>query len=432
MSGTSKLTSIRCTACGAPLSLHGGGHKIQTLNCTYCGAVMDVKKEYAVLAQFRNQSRPPCPLELGMQGTLKGVAFTVIGMIGYFAENTWTDLLLFSPTHGYAWLTYELGHFTFARRTRACLGSTLWTEAVKHTIPCGDKTFRLYERYEAEITYVAGELTWLAKVGDRNWQAEAIAPPYLLSAEKTDQERELYLCEYLPPEEVYQSFNLAGQAREPRGIHPAQPYQGTHSRAVSRASWPFAALALLVALFIWLFMDGRNVYYDSIPVGNVQAEQQTREFTITQPGRLVALDLSTSLENAWLYFEINLMHNGEEVYSLGKEVSYYEGYEDGEHWSEGSRSATALFKVPEAGIYSLVIQAPEGGTGDSSEGPPQGTVTLDIREGVVGSRYFFILSLLAGVAALWYPLQRWRFEQQRWLPVTGDSDDDGDNAGDDD
>ena len=84
---SNKLSSIRCTGCGAPLKLHGGGHKIQTLNCEYCGAILDARHDFAVLAQFANQRRPDCPLTLGMQAKFKGVDFTVIGMIGWFAEG---------------------------------------------------------------------------------------------------------------------------------------------------------------------------------------------------------------------------------------------------------------------------------------------------------------------------------------------------------
>lgn len=422
MSVKPKLASIRCTSCGAPLQLHGGGHKILTLNCNYCGAVMDAQKEYAVLAQFKNQRKPDCPLEIGMQGTFKGVEFTIVGMVGQDAEGEWVDLLMFSPTHGYAWLSYENGHFTFTRRTRACLGSALWTQAVKSTVPCGEQTFRLYERYEAKITYVAGELTWLAKVGDASQLAEAIAPPWLLSAEKSADESELYLCEYVEPEEVYRSFKLTDKPPVRSGVHPAQPFKWAISETVSRASKPFAIFALLAALFIWLFLDGKKVYSETIPVGAAQAEQQTREFTITQPDRLVALELDTNLSNAWLYFEITLMHAGKEVYSLGKEVSYYEGYDDGENWSEGSNFATALFKVPEAGAYSLTVQTPEGGKGETVATLPSGWMTLSVREGFVGSRYFFILLLLSGLGALWHPLERWRFERRRWQEVEEDDD----------
>lgn len=419
MSEKPKLTSIRCTACGAPLQLHGGGHKILTLNCHYCGAVMDAHQEYALLAQFKAQQKPACPLDIGMQGKLKGVEFTIIGMVGRYAEGGWVDLLLFSPTHGYTWLTYENGHFTFARRTRACLGSEMWTQALKLSVECGEQRFRLYERYEAEITYVAGELTWLAQVGDRSTVAEAIAPPWLFSAEKTAEESELYLCEYLAPATVYDAFKLTDKPPRPHGIHPAQPFASGIAAGISRMSKPFAIVALVVTLFIWLLLDGKTVYHETLSISGASALEQTREFTITKPARLVALELDTSLSNAWLYFEITLLHDNEEVYAIGKEVSYYEGYEDGESWTEGSRSATALFKVPAAGKYTLQVATPEGGEGESAGNPPQGSVTLEVREGFVSTRYFLLLALLA---TLWHPVARWWFERRRWQE-TGEDDD---------
>ena len=423
--GTSKLSSIRCTACGAPLTLHGGGHKILTLNCEYCGAVMDAQHDFAVLAQFNNQHRPECPLSIGMQGKLKGVDFTIIGMIAWYAEGEWVDLLLYSPTHGYAWLSYEQGHFTFTRRIRELMPANMWAQSTKSPIYFRDQRFLYWERYEAEITYVAGELTWLAKVGDKTWQAEAIHPPLLLSAEKTAEESELYLSEYLPIAMVYSSFRLTDKPPIPDSVHPAQPYAAATARAISKVSLGFAAFALLATLLIWLLFGGKVVFQETLPLGGKQA-QQTHEFTITKPQQLVRLDMQTTLANAWLYAELTLNHADKAVYTLGKEVSYYEGYEDGESWSEGSRSATALFKVPEAGRYTLELETPEGGVGDNdtSNTLPQGAMTLTIREGFVGKRYFLGLLLLAGMAALWYPLARWRFEQKRWQAVADDAEGD--------
>lgn len=427
MSGNAKARSIRCTSCGAPLALHGGGHKILTLNCNYCGAVMDAQQEYAVLAQFKNQPKPDCPLAIGMQGNIKGVAFTIIGMVGRFAETAWVELLLYSPTHGYAWLSYENGHYTFDRRTRTCLGSQLWTQTTKGRVECGEQTFRLYERYEAEITYLAGELTWVAKIGDRSSIAEAIAPPLLLAAERTNDETELYWCEYLTPEAVFRSFNLTDKPAPRIGIHIAQPFHAPWLKMLSIVSKPFALIALVAVLGIWLFLSGHPVYQKSVYINPQTAASQTAEFTITQPTRLVELSIDTELSNAWLYFEVTLLHNGQEIYSIGKEVSYYEGYEDGESWSEGSKSATALIKVPEAGKYSLQIQTPEGGTGESGTIPPNSTITLEVREGFVGKRYFFILLLLAGSGAFAYPCGRWLFDARRWQAVTADNSDDEDD-----
>ena len=418
---TEKISSIRCTACGAPLTLHGGGHKIQTLNCAYCGAVMDARHDFAVLAQFANQHRPECPLELGMQGKLKGVDFTIIGMIAWFAEGEWLDLLLYSPTHGYAWLSYEQGHFSFSRRIRELMPANMWEQTTKSPIYFRDQRFLYWEHYQAEITYVAGELTWLAKVGDTVWQAEAISPPLLLSAEKNNDEAELYLSEYLSVADIKTAFQLKDSLPEPVNVHPAQPYDATTAQAVSRVGLIFAGIAAVAVLIIWLLFSGKVIFQETLPLGAKQT-QQTHEFTITQPQHLVRLDMSTSINNAWLYAELTLQHNGKAIYALGKEVSYYEGYEDGESWSEGSRFATALFKVPEAGRYTLALATPEGGIGEDSANAtlPTGVMTLTLREGFMGKRYFLWLLLIAGIASLWYPIARWYFEYRRWQPQMED------------
>ncbi|WP_020394088.1 DUF4178 domain-containing protein [Thiolinea disciformis] len=421
MSEKPKLRSIRCTACGAPLQLHGGGHKILTLNCQYCGTIMDVQQEYAVLAQFKNQQKPTCPLEIGMQGRLKEVDFTIIGMVGRFAETYWVDLLLFSPTHGYAWLTYDHGHFTFARRTRAYLPHQLQAKSIKDLVQGKDQqVFRIYEYYEATITYVAGELTWKAKVGDKNRIAEAIAPPLFLSAEFSAEESEVYVGEYLEPELVYKSFKLTDQTiDQPSDIHPAQPFHAPWLQALSKVSTPFALLALMVVLVIWLLFSGREVYHGSFDLAELKNTPQTTTFTINNANRLVALNLDTTLRNAWMFFEVTLLKGNTEIYSIGKEVSYYEGYEDGESWSEGSREARALFKVPEAGQYTLIIEAPEGGVNESST-RPTGVVSVKVYEGFVGKRYFFALLILALLGILLYPWRRWRFETKRWNAVMDD------------
>ncbi len=417
---SNKLSSIRCTGCGAPLKLHGGGHKIQTLNCEYCGAILDARHDFAVLAQFTNQRRPDCPLTLGMQAKFKGVDFTVIGMIGWFAGGEWVDLLLFSPTHGYVWLSYEQGHFIFSRRIREPMPVNMWEQTTKSPIYFRQQRFLYWERYAAEITYVAGELTWLAKVGDAVWQAEAINPPYVLSADKNQDEEELYLGEYLPTTTVYQAFQLTAEPIKPATVHVAQPYAAATSKAISRIGLYFAGLAALVIGIIWLLFSGKVIFQETLALGS-DTPQQSHAFTITQPQHLVRLDMNTTLSNAWIYAELTLEHNGKAVYTLGKEIAYYAGSEDGESWSEGSRSATALFKVPEAGQYTLTLATPEGGEGENSATHIQpGSMSVTLREGFMGKRYFAWLLLLSGLAVLWYPIARWYFEKRRWQVLMED------------
>lgn len=423
MSSTETLRSIRCTACGAPLSLHGGGHKILTLNCQHCGAVLDARKEYAVLAQFKAQQKPDCPLDIGMQGKLKGVAFTIIGMVGRFAEGEWVDLLLFSATHGYAWLSYENGHFTFARRIRDVPTGDIWSVEVKKPLYVGNRTFKMYERYQADITYVAGELTWLAKVGDSAEMAEALAPPWLLSAERTGREMELYLCEYLQPADVAAAFQLTEALPERKGIHPAQPFVSPRLEALSRAARPFVLVAAVVMLFIWLFMGGEEVHREYIAQPDLVSGKVTKNFTIHDHHRLVEMQMETRLNNAWAYLDVTVQHNKAEIYSFGKEMGFYSGYDDEGYWEEGSNTAYAHFKVPEPGEYTLHVQESEGGEGDLAEqNKPPTALTIAIRESYTSPYYFVLLSILLAVAAIAHAVARGWYESRRWAAVTEDDD----------
>ena len=121
------LRAINCTACGATLDVLGG-HRVKSLVCGYCGSVMDSHAGYQVIQRYRDSpDRPAAPLALGMEATLKGVPFTIIGMIEYVSRQSgpgwaetydWISFQLYSPTHGYAWLTWNKGHYVFSYRTR--------------------------------------------------------------------------------------------------------------------------------------------------------------------------------------------------------------------------------------------------------------------------------------------------------------------------
>ena len=114
------INSMQCPNCGQAISLFGG-HHIQTVVCSACNAILDPQKEFKKVAQFvYKKNRPGLPLKIGMSGKIKGVEFTVTGIIKWKERDEGRyyysyEFSLFSPTHGYAWLTREDGHYTFVR-----------------------------------------------------------------------------------------------------------------------------------------------------------------------------------------------------------------------------------------------------------------------------------------------------------------------------
>lgn len=262
--GQAAVRQISCTQCGAPLELHGGSH-IKSLSCGYCGAVLDSKDEYKVLLQHKNRQRPYSPLQLGMKGVFKEVEFTLIGMVQYTSGDgyNWLDYQLFSPTHGYVWLTFNEGHFAFTRRMRDVPTPSRPSDKLRQRslIRLRDQSFKVFERYQAKITYVEGELTWIAREGDENQVLEAIDPPYIFAYVQSANELEYEITEYMQPEAIYAAFNIDGEPDEPDGIHPAQPYpkaEECQSLSKSLRGYLFFNFALiLLAWFSW----GATVVY---------------------------------------------------------------------------------------------------------------------------------------------------------------------------
>lgn len=425
MSLNKQVKSLKCKSCGAPLTLHGGGHKIRTLNCQYCGTTMDVQKDFTVLARHRRfnpNNSPDCPLDLGMEGEINGVHFTIIGMVGWASEwnDTWLDLLLFSPTHGYTWLSYNRGHYVFSRRVRDIPDKPIVNMTEKEKILFAGREYRFFERYKAKITWLAGELTWKARIGDSNTQAEAIDPPYLLSTDSRKNELEYYVGEYMDAAYIHEQFAAPEELPVQRGVHPAQPYHAPLLRPLGKAAGYFALFALGLALLISIFMGGSRTHATHVTADKLTNKKTYSEtFNITKANRLVKMQIHTRLQNAWAYYDIAITKDNKNVLALGKEVSYYSGYDGGEHWSEGDSTTTALFTVPEAGKYKLNITQSEGGTGYSQTMPTTG-LTILVHEGYVSPRYFYYLVAFLSILALFYLFRCYRFEKNRWADVLED------------
>ncbi|MCP4406773.1 MAG: DUF4178 domain-containing protein [Gammaproteobacteria bacterium] len=394
---------------------------MKSIACGYCGSVLDAQDEYKVLRQFIDVKRPTSPLKIGMTGTLKGVDFTVIGIVQYRTTDYyyWIEAQLFSPTHGYAWLEYEGGHFVFSRRVRD-RPATRPGIATKSVFKARGRSFRVYEHYSAEMTFVEGELTFIAKQGDKVSITDGMDPPYVFSVEKTSTEEEYHLGEYLDPKEAFEAFDIEGEPAKRRTVHAAQPYQ-PHSffSGMSDAAKYFAPISLVFAILIWLMGGGSTVLDERLYPDKFLEGARTKSFSVSDADHLLRLDLKSGLQNAWAWFDVTILKDDQPVYSMAKEISYYSGTEGGEHWSEGSQSADAYFKLPQAGEYILFVDG-EGGQGDRGNNPQHRALHIKIKEGVTVSRYFFILAVPFFVAFGLRYFMKWRFEAKRWQVVTGD------------
>jgi len=408
--------AISCPNCGGSLEVIGG-RQIVTITCRYCGSVLDMNDEYSVLSKFSKVSLPRTPFRLGMSGKIKGVRFTIIGMVTYSCikgvtsgEDTWTDFMLHSSTHGYAWLSYEEGSLMFSRRSRSLPSKNLLNLEPKAKFKFVGRDYQFYERYVAYITFVQGELTWIAKKGDSTLFYESISPPFGLSYEKTKNETEYFSSEYLEPQEVYSSFKV--KSIENEKFNPLKPFEASKSKAFAKVSLYTAILSLAIIVVISLFFSGSK-----IAKGHFASKKSEMIFHINNPSHLVELDINTNLSNDWIYLDVSVVDakTKEEVYALGKEVSYYHGYEGGESWSEGSKDAQAYFKVKNEGDYILKLDRPEYHRNTSTN--------VNVNENVVRSYYFVALFIFSIAGMLVYIIQYASHHTKLWKHLDEDDDD---------
>lgn len=421
----SALRSLNCTQCGAPLSLHGG-HKVQSLTCGYCGSVLDAHDDFKVVKTYKDLKRPYCPIKIGMSARIKDVDFVAIGMVQYRDEeySSWIEVALFSPTHGYAWLEYDHGHFVFSRRTREMPEFDGHLHHQSPFLACGH-LFRTHSIYTATVTFVEGELTYVAAIGDKVRLIEGIDPPYGYTIEDTADEQEYQLSEYLQQEQVYEAFGLDyEEARKRATVHPLQPYTPSgFATGLRVAGMVFTPIALILLLYTVFLGSGSVVFEQSLDPRQVYGKQgaPSETFTVTDADNLLSLELNSNLRNAWGVFDVVVAKDNEPVFSMSKQISYYSGSSGGESWSEGSTDAQAYFKVPAPGTYSLRFFG-QGGTGNSGRNPQQVPVRVKVIEGIKISRYYFALLCLSLLAFASGWISRRRFEAARW-----DDDDDDDD-----
>ena len=401
-----EVKSIQCKSCAAPLSLYGGGHRIRTLNCEYCGAVMDVREDFEILDKFTNQNKPDCPLDIGMEGEIKGIAFIIIGMIGYRSHygDRWVDLSLFSETHGYAWLSYQLGHFSFFRRVRDLPDRDMTHLGVHSTFRVKGVSYTFFEAYQGEITYVAGELTWVAKVGDKSIYRDAIAPPMMFSMEETENEREYYLSEYINPDEVKSSFTFNFDSHR-SSLHPGQPFIAPLREALSKISRIPLALSLLFIFVFGFISEGKTVFTENISDFST-GHTIVRDFKIDNSSHLVEVRFTNSYADRWIIKDITLFDEQSEVFSFGSRL-----FSKNRSSLQG-QTGKARFKIKKPGSYSLRMKVSKGS--NYSNPNRSQAIQLSVRQGVIGNRYFKYLLIISLISFLLFYISRHFFEKKRW------------------
>lgn len=436
-----KVEKLACANCGGPLNLVAPD-QAQRIICPNCGGVHDVAEGNLQYLDSLGKKGPRPLIPLGSKGKLEGEEYILAGFqqrsVTYDRKYYWHEYLLFHPkSKSFCWMIESDGHWSFGRNIASAEVDDPERNGAARRIQNGGKTFRIFADAIATTEWVSGEFYWRVEVGETARAIDYIAPPLGLSKEIIGSDRsaeiQYTLAHYVKTADIETAFGVK-KLPPPRGVGMIQPFEGS---AVGK-TWAMLFVALLaVAIFIGVTRARRQVFDESIHFDDVSTPAWGSDDTSTAPapqpqptssnehsrviftkpfsltgGRNLMVDATADVNNNWVYVGGDIVNESTgEIESFDLPIEYYEGYDQGEHWTEGSRSKTIFIPPMTAGNYTMRLEGQWAG----GSPPP---VHVVIREGVFRWSHFFLAFLLISVPALWLGLRRGAFEGKRWAEAS--------------
>lgn len=410
MGPLSKISSLdfTCKGCKNPLKVFLPSLSY-SLVCPHCGIIYENHegKIIPTTLKFKNGIKPTLPI--GTTGKLKGKKYIITSAVLKKEKGTnykWEEYTLFNPVHGYANLAQYNGHWTFLETLNEIPEKISGDTSYRHA----GTQYDLYSKYKSEIISAEGEFSY--KIENTYAQVEEyIAPPYILSIEKTGLDYVWFKGEYIVPDDIRNGFNVAGlpPKHEVGAIEPF--FSKIHAPTFKNVCLILAALMTLSQFYFHYSSHDETAFMQTFVVTDSLHNKEiiTKSFDLKYGTKNVDVKLSANVDNNWAYAGIALVNeaNGD-LYDLDLEAFYYHGYESGESWSEGiGWQSKVISQVPE-GKYHLIITPQKPATMSET----RMTVTLTRDVGVMSN--FVIVTILLAIFPIYYFKRKDGFEKDRW------------------
>src|SRR5580693_2202049 len=323
MAASSGAKMVACPACGASITLRALGQSVMVA-CPSCGSQIDVSRPDIQLIRKYTAATRALRIPLGTRGTLRKQTFEVIGAMGRSASSgRWEEYLLFNPFIGFRWLVHDHGHWNLGQMIKD-------TSAVHPDIgmPYQGHRFRKYDMDTATVEWVVGEFYWRVSAGEQVLATDYIAPPLMLSCEKSGQEITWTLLEYIEPAEVEAAFKVQSAERTYLGMN--QP----NTAAVALRSVRKLALWAVLAAFVVQVLCAALAKNTVLPLGTYNlkhtASDETQVYGPFSLPRAYSVDevvASGNIDNAWVELQGTLTNTDTgQNYRFVNAFQYYHGY----------------------------------------------------------------------------------------------------------
>lgn len=339
---------------------------IELIACQKCGTVYAhdetvAAKYFKLPNKIHNTPYVFRHLTIGTTGKWNDKEFTVIGhahkVESHDRHGIWHEVLLIDQYQEVYFLNESYGHFTLMQASNLTVD-----EAVKTDLRLSDGTeYTFFHSYRFRTNYLRGVFSYDPINVSKIKCYDYIAPPYMVSVERTDDGNEVFKGQYLTKKEVANIFKKDAIRDIPQeGVGAAQPFrfqQGVKNYKL--AVFIFSLALLVIGITIDLFKaDSREIGGCEVPVlaGSTTGNVVTESFRIYEQEAPLYLrfDISSPISQEWEEVQLILINEitGERRELVGS-FEYYFGVSDGYSWSEGGPATEAYLSSVEAGKYHL-------------------------------------------------------------------------------
>lgn len=406
------VVTLRCPNCGGTVLVRAPGKSL-SVACQSCGSVLDLNgRDVANIVKYDKPRIAP-KIPIGRRGTFRGQTLECIGFLlkeedGY----RWQEYLLFNPRIGFRWLVCDAGHWNFCTPIpaapiaghRAFNADSLDFEA---------KKFKRYHIGRASVAHVEGEFYWRVRRNDAATSCDFVAPPYMVSVERSEGEMVWTRLEYIEPGEIAESFKITETIRTGAAANQPNPHDA-HSKRVNKIALLTAALAVAVQLYFVIAFPAKQVLKESfssvlkepgpVTLGPIEFKHRT-----------AAVELRTyaPVNNTWLDIDAELVNTDtDESYEFTQSIEHYSGVDSDGAWSEGSTNLSSMIASVPKGSYVLLLQPSSGAYG--SYGPYKGPIDVTlIRDAHSWSAFLVVLGTIA-LYPLFVFVRRRSFAKRQW------------------
>jgi len=333
----------------------------------------------------------------------------------------WSEYLLYNWQVGFRWLVHSDNHWNYVMAVPP--GEVV--EKEKSATYRG-KHYKIFQDAPARVEVVLGEFYWKVETGEEVRGVDFVAAPYMLSKEvstvyvsdpddasqtkRATGEINWSLGTYIPVQQVEKAFSVSGLPR-PSNVAPNQPYK--HWWVYKY--WLLFIGVVLLAGFLTLVMSGstKEVFSQTVtlpPLPNADGTQVFFSNPFELAGRRNIRIVGVSpVQNTWVYLEGDLINDETGVVqSFPIDISYYQGVEEGESWTEGGQRDSAYSSSMPGGRYILRLE------GQWEKWQQPAVVSVKIEQNVTHG-FNLILALIAlSIGPIVMGIYHISFEHRRW------------------